>query len=173
MRPLDRLVVEAVGPLLFLLIILALCARLYHHYASVGITSDSMAPTLMAGDKVIVDKMAYLKSPPKRGDIVVFEDPRGGGELLTKRVIGLPGEWVLILKGTVFINGRPLSEPYVKHNIRERPQAWFVPKGYVFVLGDNRACSEDSRDFGPIEIRRIRGKVVWRYAPLSRWGKVE
>ena len=165
------------GTLLFLLILLAVAVRLYRTYISVEIGSNSMAPTLVRGDKVLVNVMAYRKRPPQRGDIVYMRDPVRKEETEVKRVVGLPGEWVAIVGGRVYIRrGRsgwtPLDEPYVKNNIVERPMRWFVPEGHIFVLGDNRERSEDSRDWGPVPLDLVIGRVVYRYSPWSRHGPV-
>lgn len=158
--------------LLFLFLLLAFAVRLYRTYISVGILSNSMAPTLFRGDMVIVNVTAYRKEFPKRGEVVYMRDPVRGKGTEVKRVVGLPGETVAIVGGRVYINGRLLEEPYVKHNIVERPMMWVVPKGHVFVLGDNRKRSEDSRDFGPLNVRLIMGKVVYIYSPWDRRGPV-
>jgi len=163
--------------LLFLLSLLAFVAELRRTYTTVEVTSNSMAPTLLKGDRVLVNLRAYKREPPKRGDIVCLLDPIRDGEMEVKRVVGLPGEWVAIVGGRVFVGREGLSwmaldEPYVKHNIVERPAMWFVPRGHVFVLGDNRGRSEDSRDWGPVPVRLIRGKVVYRYLPWERRGPV-
>ncbi len=133
------------------------------------VPSGSMEPTLMPGDKVIAFRIDGIK----RRDIVVFFNPLKKGEILVKRVIGLPGETIEIMNGKVFINGKPLTEPYIKE-----PPSYYLrpikipPKSY-FVLGDNRNNSEDSSVYGPVPRSLITGKDVFIYWPPSRWGKVK
>ena len=166
------------GGMLLLLVLLAVAVRLYRTYITVEVLSNSMAPTLVKGDRVLVNIMAYRKESPKRGDVVYMRDPLRRGETEIKRVVGLPGEWVAIVEGRVLVRRegsstwRALEEPYVRHNISERPAMWFVPEGHVFVLGDNRERSEDSRDWGPVPLNLVMGKVVYRYSPWSRRGPV-
>ncbi len=136
--------------------------------ARVRVLGYSMVPTFQGGEYVLVWRLAYLSRLPERGDIVVFRDINGGTQEYIKRVIGLPGEEVLIQNGQVFINGEPLEEPY----ILERPRYqgyWQVPPGHVFVLGDNRNHSTDSHVFGPIPLERIIGKAVLVYWPPQAW----
>ena len=131
------------------------------------IPSRSMEPTLKPGDQYLINIRAYRHRLPKRGDIVVFRTP--DGEYLVKRVIGLPGETVTIVRGQVYINGRPLREPYLKERpIVEWPFQIRVPEGTVFVLGDNRNYSDDSRDFGPVPVETILGRAEYVFYPKSR-----
>jgi signal peptidase I len=140
------------------------------------IPSGSMEPTLMIGDRIIVDKLSYHLHAVGRGDIVVFATPPDevappGVKDLVKRVIGLPGETISSADGQVWINGKPLSEPWLPRGVVTtgiRTQK--IPAGYYFVMGDNRGDSEDSRVFGPISKSLIVGKVVFRIWPLSRIG---
>jgi signal peptidase I len=138
------------------------------------IPSASMEPTLMIGDRILVDKLSYHLHGVGRGDIVVFATPPAEAadttvKDLVKRVIGLPGEVISSSGGRVFINGRPLHEPWlppgtVTTGIRTQK----VPAGEYFVMGDNRSDSQDSRFFGPIPRSLIVGRVVLRFWPLSR-----
>lgn len=114
---------------------------------------------------------------PTRGDIIVFETPPaaqrrcGAGGTFVKRLIGLPGETVSERNGYVSINGRPLPEPYVERGHRDRGSgSWHVPEGAYFVLGDNRASSCDSREFGSVPRRNVAGPVVASYWPPDRIG---
>lgn len=156
------------------------------------IPSGSMEETLQIGDRVIVNKLAYRIGEPGRGDVVVFEPETFESESivtkvsrnllesvglrtpesdLIKRVIGLPGETVEIKDGEIYINGAPLSEPYLAPGVRMNdfgPER--VPDDGYFVMGDNRGSSRDSRVFGAIEGSRIVGRafsVVW---PPDHWG---
>ncbi len=140
------------------------------------IPSGSMEPTLMIGDRILVDKLSYHFHPVHRGDIVVFARPPGelaGPNVkdLVKRVIGLPGDTVSGQGGKVEIDGRPLAEPWLPPGTQTQPfPPVTVPPGEYFVMGDNRGDSSDSRVFGPIPGRLIVGHVVLRFWPLSRLG---
>jgi len=141
-------------------------------FVATMIASSSMEPTLERGDAVIVRRIRFTPdNPPNRGDLVFFHDPITKKDWLVKRVIGLPGETLIIWAGRVYINGVPLDEPYV-NGIVEEYGMWQISKDAVFVMGDNRPSSNDSRDFGPIPLDLIEGKVVFRYFPLGRVGQV-
>ncbi len=139
------------------------------------VPSISMEPTLRVGDM-----LATLRCPEyRRGDIVVM---RHDGEYLVKRIVGLPGDVLNVVDGALFIDGKYASEPYIKEPMGYViDQPVLVPGGQVFFLGDNRNHSEDSsmerakgfggdHDFG--ELDAIVGRVVFRYYPYSRWGRV-
>ena len=134
------------------------------------IPSGSMAPTLEAGDRVLADKIAYRLADPRRGDLTVFEAPGEGGGLSIKRVAGLAGDTVEIRDGVLHVNGEPWREPYVDRRLNDGN--FFgpveVPEGYVFVLGDNRSNSLDSRSLGPIPEESLTGKVSLRLWPPGR-----
>ncbi len=142
------------------------------------IPSESMDPTLQVGDRVLVNKLSYRLHDVNRGDVVVFtrppnlpEGPDQPADLI-KRVVGLPGDTVQAKDGRVFVNGRPLDEPYLPEGTRTENLGTpvVVPEGQVLVLGDNRANSADGRVFGTIPEDTIIGRafvVVW---PLSRFG---
>ncbi len=137
------------------------------------ITSSSMEPTIFPGDKVLVWRYhPGPTAPPQRGDIVFFRDPSDVESWMVKRVIGLPGETVVVFGGRVYINGQPLNEPYAQ-GVSAGMGLWQVPANGVFVMGDNREVSDDSRAFGPIEMSLIGGRIVWRISPLSRFGRVK
>ena len=138
------------------------------------IPSASMEPTLMIGDRILVDKLSYHLHSVHRGDMVVFGKPPGenaGPEVkdLVKRVIGLPGERISSSGGQVVINGKPLKEPWLVHGtITTSITPQTVPANEYFVMGDNRSDSQDSRYFGPIPRSLIVGRVVVRIWPLSK-----
>jgi len=136
--------------------------------ARIRVYGYSMVPTFRGGEWVLVNRMAYrFGRLPQRGDIVVFHPNNGGHEDYIKRVIGLPGDEILIQNGTIYINNRPLRESYVV----ERPRYsgyWRVPEGHVFVLGDNRNHSTDSHSLGPVPIDQIIGRAVLIYWPPNR-----
>jgi signal peptidase I len=138
------------------------------------IPSDSMKPTLRSGDHVLVDKLAYDDGMPRRGDLAVFEAP-GTGEIMLKRVVAVPGDMVGIEDGVLVVDGRRPPEPYADADAID--SVYFGPvrvrPGTVFVLGDNRADSRDSRDFGAIREDALIGRVETRIWPPSRWGSPE
>jgi signal peptidase I len=138
----------------------------------------SMEPTLEPGQYVLVDKLSPRFSDYHRGDVIVFEPPSGFQEGTTavpfiKRVIGLPGDSVELKNGAVFVNGAKLDEPYIYSGQETTPvgaqSTWIVPDGYLFVMGDHRQESEDSRVFGPIAKSTVIGRAWLRYwgGPLS------
>ena len=102
----------------------------------------------------------------------MLHDPTGGPELLIKRVVGLPGERVTMSDGRVFIDGAPLEEPYLAQPTLGQGRSWLVPPLSVFVMGDNRGASRDSRIFGPVPMEQILGRAVFRYWPLDGVGMV-
>jgi signal peptidase I len=138
------------------------------------IPSDSMVPTLKKDDRVLVNKLSYKLHDVNRGDIVVFSKPpkeQSDIKDLVKRVVALPGETVEAHNGHVFVNDRRLDEPYLPDDVVQAdfaPQK--VPSGDVWVMGDNRSNSEDSRVFGPIRESSIVGRVFVRIWPLNRLG---
>ncbi len=139
-----------------------------------SIPSSSMESTLEIGDRLLVNKLSYEFGDVERGDIVVFERPDSlpsPYDDLIKRVIGLPGDVVEGHDGQVFVNGEALVEPYLDADVRISDFApTEIPAGHVFVMGDNRGDSTDSRVFGPIPVDRIEGEAFIRYWPLSRLG---
>lgn len=129
------------------------------------IKEASMSPTLQPGDWVMAKRRSHA---PERGDIIVFVDPTGSGMHLVKRVIGLPGEHLVVDKGSVSIDGVILADRWA--NGVTRPDGdWVIPDGYVWVLGDNRAASRsDGRMLGPTPIEDIGWRVIAVYWPRSR-----
>ena len=145
------------------------------------VQQHSMDRTFAQGDYVLVDRLSHLWSPYARGQVVVFQPPAGaaeGQDPFIKRVIGVGGDTVEIRDGQVFVNGVALDEPYLYRNAArvEEPTVaggqtrWIVPMGDLFVMGDHRQVSEDSRVFGPITVSSVIGRGVVRYWPLSRLG---
>lgn len=133
----------------------------------------SMEPNLHTDQRLVVEKITYHLHGPRRGDIVVFSAPQQSEELLIKRVIGLPGETVEIRDGRVFINGTPLDEPYLAQETRGHYGPTVVPPLHVFVLGDNRSFSNDSRVFDAVPIKGILGRAWLSYWPIENLGTVE
>src|SRR5215204_804253 len=136
------------------------------------IPSESMVPTLEVGDRVFANKFIYRFAEPERGDIVVFEDVEGGEEDLIKRVVGVAGDRVRVVNGVLKVNRETQGEPYVKPQLPDGsvygPEK--VPEGYVFVMGDNRGNSADSRVFGLLPVENIEGEAFVRFWPPSRIG---
>jgi signal peptidase I len=134
------------------------------------IPSGSMIPTLLPGDRVLVAKFWYSFTEPKRGQIIVFEYPVDPKRDFVKRVIGLPGDVVDIRDGVVYIDGNPLSEPYVQYHDSYDMESTRVPEDEYFVMGDNRPNSQDSRFWGFVPEENIKGPAFFRYWPLTRVG---
>jgi signal peptidase I len=135
------------------------------------IPSLSMYPTLDEGDRVLVNKLSYQLHDVNRGDLVVFERPENQPQSdikdLIKRVIGLPGETIEAREGVIYIDGRELDEPYLVDGVTtENLPRQEIPDGHVFVMGDNRGDSADSRVFGPIDEDTIVGRAFVKVWPL-------
>jgi signal peptidase I len=136
---------------------------------SFKVVSGSMEPTLRIGDYVLA--RTFRDVGELCGRIIAFEDPTPAGEILTKRVVGCPGDRVEIGDGIVRINGRQEFVPWQR--TRYSPvREYVIPPGYVFVLGDNRANSVDSIDYGPVPAAKVVGIVFFRYWPPQGWGRV-
>jgi signal peptidase I len=133
---------------------------------------QSMEPTLHSDQRLVVEKVSYRFHGPRRGDIVVLKSPKRGEELLIKRVIGLSGETIEIRQGRVYINGQELDEPYLERLTGGNWGPIIVPPLQVFVLGDNRGFSNDSRAFGMVPIVNIVGRAWVSYWPLDEVGAV-
>ncbi len=138
------------------------------------IPSESMVPTLRVGDRVLVNKFIYRFTEPARGDIIVFESVEGGDEDLIKRVVGVPGDKISVRRGTLLVNGEPQKEPYLSKGFPDRSFSapTTVPEDHVFVMGDNRANSRDSRFFGTVPEEKIEGEAFLRFWPLDRLGSL-
>jgi signal peptidase I len=140
----------------------------------------SMVPTFHDGEYIFTSKVTYKFRHIERGDVVVFKSPRNPDLEYIKRVIGLPGDSVRITRGIVFINNRALDEPYTsdKTNLWEggyihEDEIITVPQDQIWVMGDNRPRSSDSRDFGPVYISSLIGQVFYRYFPADRIGVIK
>jgi signal peptidase I len=125
------------------------------------VTSVGMLPTLEVGDVVLVDKVSYRLRGPERGDVIVFESMEGREEELIQRIVGLPGDRVGVLDGVLSVNGERQEEPYINERFPDNSSygPTTVPEGGVFVLGDNRTNSRDSRFFGAVSREKIVGDV--------------
>ncbi len=180
----SRWVVELVGVVLVAVLIAVLLRTFV--VATFSIPSLSMEPTLQVGDRIVVDKLAYHLHGVGTGDIIVFSTPANedcaGPPVadLVKRVIGLPGQTVSLSNGRVFIDGTFLPQPWLPADARDQTfpgpsnapyslhHGYRVPAGDVYVMGDNRTESCDSRYWGPVPESTIVGKVDLRIWPLSR-----
>jgi signal peptidase I len=158
------------------------------------VEGPSMEPTLQNNQRLIVEKLSFRVRAPQRGDIVVFRLPSDeppsvvdqvrtllrtalsgdrvsdGHDPLIKRIIGLPGELIEVRDGHVYVNGDMLEEPYLTQLTHRGTGPQTIAEDHVFVLGDNRGASNDSRVFGQVPITRIIGRAWVRYWPLSEMG---
>ena len=163
-----REVLETVLPA----ILIALLINVFIGQAT-RVEGQSMEPNLHSDQRLVVEKVSYHFHGPDRFDIVVLKLPSQGDELLIKRVVGLPGETVEFRDGLIYINGEPLDEPFTDSDTRPgRNERVMVPPLHVFVLGDNRNHSNDSRSFGPVPIENIVGRAWVSYWPLEEVGPV-
>lgn len=146
------------------------------------VPSASMETTIMTGDRLFAEKVSYHFSSPKAGDIVVFSDPQVPSRVLVKRVIATEGQTVNLVNGYVYIDGVQQAEPYTQGDSYplsltagnvDISYPYTVPAGCVWVMGDNRENSSDSRYFGSIPTNSIFGKAVFVYWPLNRIGTLE
>ena len=175
-RALREWLIVIVGALLVALLIRTFLFQAYE------IPSPSMTDTLRIGDRVLVNKLSYKFHGVHRGDVVVFKRPPGEPDPnikdLIKRVIGLPGETLVFKDCRVYVSGRALVEPYTDGQCTDPPQTNIdpdrdgkitVPQGMLFVMGDNRGGSFDSRYFGPIEKNSVVGRAFVIMWPIGHW----
>ncbi len=137
------------------------------------IPSESMLPTLKVNDYILVNRFIYKMALPSRGEIIVFHPPHVKDPANTdfiKRVVALENDVVEVADGVLYLNGIPMDEPFIKEPIDADFPAYRVPKGHVFVMGDNRNNSDDSRYWGPLPLENIVGKAFVIFSPLSRIG---
>lgn len=140
--------------------------------ARVRVDGFSMRPTLEDSEFVLVSKLSYMFGDFQRGDIIVFHFPLDPGEELVKRIIGLPGDNVVVQDQKVYVNGQLLNEPYI-YQLPLYNGSWTVPDGYLFVLGDNRNNSNDSKDWGMLPQVNVVGKAVLIYWPPPLWAVLD
>ncbi|HWQ62603.1 MAG TPA: signal peptidase I, partial [Negativicutes bacterium] len=133
------------------------------------VEGPSMRPTLANGERLVVNKFLYRFRTPERGEIIVFRYPRDPSRDFIKRVIGVPGDTVEIKEGRIFLNGQLQNENYILEKTRGSYPLATVPEGHVFVMGDNRNNSEDSRfrDVGFVAGDLIKGKAVVVFWPID------
>jgi signal peptidase I len=143
------------------------------------VPTGSMIPTIQIGNRVLAEKVSFrFVREPRYGDIVVFPDPKGEHPHLIKRVIATGGQTVDLRNGKVFVDGQQLDEPYTHGQpsfplMSEISFPLEVPAGDIWVMGDNRTNSGDSRVFGPITVKSVEGHAVWTYWPLSAFGGLQ
>jgi signal peptidase I len=140
--------------------------------ARIRVDGSSMEPTLHSGEFMIVNRLAYRLSSPQIGDVVVFHYPGNPEQEYIKRVIGLPGDRVVIANGQVTVNGQVLDEPYIAAP-PEYEDDRIVPLDTLYVLGDNRNNSSDSHSWGTVALDQVIGKAILVYWPPDEWGLVE
>lgn len=153
-------------------VIIALLINLFLAQAT-RVYGQSMEPNLHTDQRLVVEKISYKLHAPRRGDVVVLKVREGAHELLIKRVIGLPGETVEIRNGRVFVDGAALDEPYLAQPTRGHYGPVYIPPLHLFVLGDNRGASNDSRSFGPIAMKNVVGRAWFSYWPVEDVGPVD
>ncbi len=140
--------------------------------ARVRVDGFSMNPTLQDGEYVLVSKLSYRLGDPQHGDIIVFKFPGEPPQDLIKRIVGLPGDVVEVNGGQVIVNGQLLLEPYIAATPLYQGR-WEVPKGYLFVLGDNRNDSSDSHSWGLLPMENVVGKALLIYWPPPEWNMID
>ncbi|HJT58465.1 MAG TPA: signal peptidase I [Ktedonobacteraceae bacterium] len=158
-----REIIETIALTVFIFLVIHFTVQ---NYLVDGI---SMQPSLQNGEYVLVNKVAYVFHAPERGDVIVFEWPVDTTKNLIKRIIGLPGDTLVITSTTVTVDGITLNEPYISAPVNPQGETVKVPPNDYFVMGDNRPESDDSRDWGLLPRANIIGKAVMVYWPSNDW----
>ena len=161
-------------------VLIALLINLFLAQAT-RVYGQSMEPNLHTDQRLIVEKLSYNRyvrhilgiDGPERGDVVVIRLESQGNELLIKRVVGLPGDVIEIHDGLVFVNNQPINEPYLSGITAGYYGPVTVPPLHIFVLGDNRGFSNDSRNFGTIPLKDVVGRAWFSYWPIEQVGFIE
>jgi len=138
--------------------------------ARVRVDGPSMEPSYYHNNRIVVLKVAYTFGDIQRGDVIVFPAPPNPDEDYIKRVIGLPGDEVMVTNGAVYVNNQQLDEPYINGPPINSMRPVTVPEDMVFVMGDNRNNSSDSRSWGTVPLDNIMGKALFVYWPIEQWG---
>ncbi|OGC92499.1 signal peptidase I [Candidatus Amesbacteria bacterium RIFCSPHIGHO2_02_FULL_47_9] len=143
------------------------------------VDGSSMYPNFLNMEYILTDEVSYRRGDPQRGDVVVFHSPPPFNGDFIKRIIGVPGEVIMVKGGDVYINGDRLDEVYLPDNHLTSEKSFLregvpyrIPNGYYMVFGDNRGFSSDSREWGPISKKAMVGRAFFRYWPPSRLGNV-
>ena len=195
-EPRTKSVVREYGEALFVALLLALFIRSFIVQAF-KIPSGSMIPTLEIGDHILVNKFVYgvrvpyfgtlllPVSKPRRGDVVVFIYPQDEDKDFIKRVVGVEGDTVEVRDKRLYVNGEAVPDPYARfadgedgRRVAQRDNfsPFQVPAGYIFVMGDNRDRSYDSRFWGPVALDKVKGKaflIYWSWDGSGRWARWE
>ena len=137
------------------------------------VDGPSMEPTLFTGEWLFVSKIAYRFGEVKRGDVIVFRYPLNPSKDYVKRCVAVAGDTVELRLGRLYVNGQLVEESQIRYPGLYNMKAVTVPEGCVFVLGDHRTNSEDSRYFGPINVRDIKGKAEFILWPLKSVRRVK
>lgn len=133
--------------------------------AGFRVLGPSMAPALQDGEYIVVEKITYSQREPRRGEVIVFVDPHDREQIYIKRLIGTPGDMVQVVQGSLILNGNALAEPYLADSFLPEFSSQKMGPAQYFALGDNRARSKDSRNFGPIGRAAIIGRAWLVYSP--------
>ena len=155
-----REVVTTIAPALLIAVIINLFLA-----QSTVVLGQSMEANLHSNQRIMIEKISYRLHQPQRGDVVVIDVPESSDIPLIKRIVGLPGERVEVRDGIVYIDGEALHEPYLTEGAHGTMAAQIVPALHVFVMGDNRDASNDSRYFGPVPMEQIVGRAWFSYWP--------
>ena len=167
MRQIIKAIVREVITTIIPAVLLALLINTFVAQAATIKDGPSMEPNLYRGSHLMTEKVSYRLHQPLRGDVVIAEQP-GEAVSLIKRVVGLPGETVEVRDGHTFINGEPIDEPWI---------TWFggpgypptqIPPGHVFILGDNRPQSRDSRHIGPVPLEQVTRQAMFVFWPPAQ-----
>lgn len=140
----------------------------------------SMENTFHSGEYIFTSKISYKFGPIKRGDVIIFKSPKNNEIELIKRVIAVPGDSVMIQNETVYVNNKPIVENYIKNPTQlisggavVEGETTQILEGFLFVMGDNRGGSSDSREFGPVPQTLMVGQVIYRYFPFDTMGIIK
>ncbi|HZJ82996.1 MAG TPA: signal peptidase I [Clostridia bacterium] len=147
-------------------VVLSMVIRIFL-FETTLVYGSSMSPTLHHKDRVIINKIVYHLDQPSRGDIVVFKNPDNNKENYVKRIIGIAGDTIEIIDGELYVNDELLNEDYIDEPTQGDFTKIETPEGTIFVLGDNRNHSQDSRIVGSVPVENMIGKAQLRIWPLS------
>ena len=143
------------------------------------VKGNSMHPTYINKQYILTDKISFKFRTPQRGEVIILKSPTNPDIDFIKRIIGLPGENLMVKSGEVYLNNQPLNEDYINVRTPVFPGGFLkegvqitVPEQSYFVMGDNRPGSSDSREFGFVPFQNIVGKVFFRYYPINKFGLI-